>query len=51
VDSRDEAESAHHPTRCLPSSICLEHLSRTRSSRGAGFKSRISSFGISSILL
>src|SRR5215472_14103304 len=23
ADSRDEAESAHHPARCLPPSICL----------------------------
>src|SRR6266481_10181991 len=36
ADSRDEGESEHHPTRCLPSSICFEHLARTSSSRGAG---------------
>jgi len=51
ADSRGEGESEHHPTRCLPSSVCFEHLSPTRSSRGAGLKSRIYSFGISSILL
>jgi hypothetical protein len=51
ADSLDEGESEHHSTRCLPSSICLEHLSPTCSSRGAGLKSRTSSFAISSILL
>jgi len=25
-DSRDEAESAHHPMRCLRSSTCLQRL-------------------------
>src|SRR6266446_3220263 len=49
-DSRDEGESEHHPTRCLPSSICLEHLWPTCSSRGAGLKSRTYFFGISSML-
>src|SRR5207247_6759245 len=48
-DSRDEGESEHHATRCLPSSICLERLP-TCSSRGAGSKSRTCFFGISSIL-
>src|SRR5262245_31726886 len=51
ADSRDEAESAHHPARCLPSSICLGRLSPTYSSRNAGLKSRISFSAISSILL
>src|SRR5262249_2199028 len=51
ADSRDEAESAHHPARCLPSSICLGHLSPTYSSRNAGLKSRISFSAISSKLL
>ena len=51
ADSLDEGESEHHSTRCLPSSICLEHPSPTCSSRGAGLKSRSSSFAISSILL
>jgi hypothetical protein len=45
-----EAESGHHPMRCLRSSICLGRLSPTCSSRGAGLKSRISFFVISSIL-
>jgi hypothetical protein len=49
-DSRDEGESEHHPTRCVPSSICLERPSPTCSSRGAGLKSRTCFFGISSIL-
>src|SRR5262249_7487973 len=44
ADSRNEGESEHHSTQCLPSSICLEHLSPTCSSRGAGLKSRTSSF-------
>jgi hypothetical protein len=35
-DSRDERESEHHPTRCLPSSICSERPSTAFSSRGAG---------------
>jgi hypothetical protein len=51
VDSRDEAESAHHPTRCLHSFSCLGYLSPTCSGRGAGLKSRTSFSGISSILL
>ena len=51
ADSRDEAESAHHPARCLPPSICLGRLSPTYSSRNAGLKSRISFSAISSILL
>src|SRR5262249_27636259 len=51
ADSRDETESAHHPARCLPSSICLGRLSPTYSSRDAGLKSRTSFSGISSILL
>jgi hypothetical protein len=51
ADWRDEGESEHHPTRCLPSSICFEHLSPTRSSCGAGLRSRTSFFAISSILL
>ena len=51
ADSRDEAESAHHPARCLPPSICLGPLSPTYSSRNAGLKSRISFSAISSILL
>jgi hypothetical protein len=45
ADSRDEGESGHHPPR-----FCLGRLSPTCSSRGAGLKSRISFFGISSIL-
>src|SRR5262249_42723401 len=51
ADSRDEAESAHHPARCLPPSICLGRLSPTYSSRNAGLKSRISFSAISSKLL
>src|SRR5215472_9875827 len=51
ADSRDEAESAHHPARCLPPTICLGRLSPTYSSRNAGLKSRISFSAISSILL
>jgi aldose 1-epimerase len=51
ADSRNEAESAHHPVRCLPPSICLGRLSPTCSSRNAGLKSRISFSAISSILL
>jgi hypothetical protein len=51
ADSRDEAESAHHPARCLHSFSCLGRWSPTCSSRGAGFKSRTSFSGISSILL
>jgi hypothetical protein len=50
-DSRDERESEHDPTRCLPSSICLERLSPTCSSRGAGLRLRTCFSGISSILL
>jgi hypothetical protein len=48
TDSRDEAESEHHPQRCLPSSIFSGRLLPTCSSRGAGLKSRTSFFGISS---
>ena len=51
MDSRDEAESAHHAARCLYSFSCLGRLSPACSSRGAGSKSRISFSGISSILL
>ena len=50
MDSRDEAESAHHAARCLHSFSCLGPLSPTCSSRGAGSKSRISFSAISSIL-
>src|SRR4030088_1633085 len=32
----DEAESGHHPMRCLRSSTCLERMSPICSSRGAG---------------
>jgi hypothetical protein len=39
-DSRGEAESAHHPMRCLRSSTYLGRMSPTCSSRGAGLKSR-----------
>jgi hypothetical protein len=49
-NSRDEGESEHHPTRCLPSSVCSERPSPTFSSRGAGLKSRTCFFGISSML-
>jgi adenine-specific DNA-methyltransferase len=49
TDSCDEAESAHDPTRCARSSICLGRLPATCSSRGAGLKSRISFSAISSI--
>ena len=49
TDSCDEAESAHDPTRCVRSSICLGRLSAICSSRGAGLKSRISFSDISSI--
>ena len=38
TDSRDEAESAHPPGRCLRSSICLGCLSSTGSGHGAGLK-------------
>ena len=49
TDSSDKAESAHDPTtRCVRSSICLGRLPATRSSRGAGLKSRISFSDISS---
>jgi putative tryptophan/tyrosine transport system substrate-binding protein len=51
ADSRDEAESAHHPARCLHSFSCLGRWSPTCSGRGAGLKSRTSFSGISSILL
>src|SRR5215469_10446592 len=37
TDSRDETESAHHPARCLPSSICLGRLSPTYSSRDRAY--------------
>jgi molecular chaperone DnaK (HSP70) len=47
-DSRGEAESAHHPMRCLRSSTYLERMSQTCSSRGAGLKSRTSFSVISS---
>jgi len=50
-DSRDEAESAHHTTRCLHFFSCLGRLSPTCSGRSAGLKSRTSFSGISSILL
>ena len=50
ANSREEAESGHHPTRCLQSSICLARLSPTCSSRGASLKSRTFFSGISSIL-
>src|SRR6266508_2559586 len=46
TDSRDEAESAHPPRRCLRSSICLGRLSSICSGRGADLKSRTSFFGI-----
>jgi len=49
ADSRDEAESAHHPARCLHSFSCLGRLSPTCSGRGASLKSRTSFSGISSI--
>jgi hypothetical protein len=49
ADSRDEAESGHHPVRCLRSSSCSGRLSPTCSSRSAGLKSRTSFSGISSI--
>jgi hypothetical protein len=49
TDSCDEAESAHDPTRCVQSSVCLGRLSATCSSRGAGLESRISFSDISSI--
>jgi glycosyltransferase involved in cell wall biosynthesis len=45
-----QGESDHHPMRCLRSSTCLEHLSPTCSSRGAGLKLRISFCVISSTL-
>jgi hypothetical protein len=38
LDSRDEAESAHDPARCLPSFICLVSWSSACSGRGAGSK-------------
>src|SRR5215813_3557613 len=50
-DSRDEAESAHHTTRCLHFFSCLGRVSPTCSGRSAGLKSRTSFSGISSILL
>src|SRR5262249_31340723 len=50
VDSRDEAESAHHPVRCLRSSNCSGRSSPTCSGRGVSLKSRTSFSGISSIL-
>jgi hypothetical protein len=40
-DSRDEGESAHHPTRCLHIFSCLGCLSPTCSGRGAGLNPRI----------
>ena len=49
-DSRDEAESAHHPMRCLRSSIYFGRLWPTRSSRSGGLNSRIFFFGINSTL-
>src|SRR5262249_44372439 len=45
ADSRDEAESARHPVRCLRSSSCLGRLSPTSSVRAAGLRSRISRAG------
>jgi superfamily I DNA/RNA helicase len=39
-DSRGEAESAHHPMRCLRSSTCLRRSWPICSSRHAGLKSR-----------
>src|SRR5262245_36755473 len=50
MDSRDEAESAHHAAQCLHSFSCLGRLSPACSSRGSGSKSRISFSAISSIL-
>jgi hypothetical protein len=49
-DSRDEAESAHHPARCLRSSGCLGRLSLTCLGRGGGLKLRTSFSDISLIL-
>jgi len=46
---RDEIESAHHRSRCLPYFISSVFLSPTGSSRGVGLKSRTCSCGISSI--
>ena len=37
-DSRGEAESAHHPMRCLRSSTCLQRLQPICSSHHAGLK-------------
>jgi hypothetical protein len=51
ADSRVEAESEHHPGRCLHAFSCLGCLSPTWSGRGASLKSRTSFFAISSILL
>src|ERR1035437_10827955 len=39
-DSRDEAESAHHPPRCLQLSNYLERISPICSSRDGGVKLR-----------
>src|SRR5947209_19707677 len=51
ADSLVEAESEHHPGRCLHAFSCLGCLSPTCSGRGASLKSRTSFFAISSILL
>jgi hypothetical protein len=40
ADSRREAESSHHPSRCLQSCTRSECSSPTRSSRGAGLRPR-----------
>jgi hypothetical protein len=40
ADSRGEAESAHHPMRCLRSSTCLQPSQPICSSHHAGLKSR-----------
>ena len=50
ADSRNKAESAHHSTRCLRSSVCSRRLPLICSGRGASLKSRTCFFGISSIL-
>jgi len=49
TDSCDEENQRMIRTRCVRSSICLGPVSAIYSSRGAGFKSRISFSDISSI--
>src|SRR5437660_1019128 len=48
LDSHGEAESLHHPMRCLRSSACLQRMSPIYSSRGADLRPRTSSSVISS---